>query len=541
MYKIDKNGKTECFHILLYVAFVILMIFVLFSKANLHVDEVYTYLLANSACNSALFDDGVRYEPTENVFRDNLTVNDSRRFDYGNVWKYQENDSHPPLYYALIHTVCSFFPDNFSIWYAGVINVIFALLMLFSARRMILLLTGSKLIRDLLSAAFILSAGFLSAISFLRMYIMAMFFVTWISCLIIREIGKESSWRFYVSIYFSLLFASLTHYYCIAYVAFLSITFGIYLVTARKWKAIGAYCGTVIASLASASLIFPPMLRNIFFSNRGRDTINNLIIGTDPIERLVKYYSLLNQQLFGRWLGYILLSIAFGALCVWLQRREQKTIKQVLSLPKQGSKESDHSEVQLIVRFIVLIIPSVLYFILISKTAPFESDRYIFPIYAVSFVWVLSLVCYLAKKIFDKKVFIAVVCILLGLITSGSLQSSQWPHLHKETDTLLEKASLYPGTDCVCIYNHAWKTQPAFYEISNYKSVTFIGKDNLELLRDDDIQSEKEIIVTLIDIENKDEMIEKIFESCPSLEQYEEIGSYAYGKTYYFYCDTELD
>ena len=540
VYRMKKNSKTDYLHILLYVAFAILMIFVLFSKTNLHVDEVYTYRLANSVCYSNLFEDGVRYEPAEQVFHDSLTANDSRRFDYENVWRYQEKDAHPPLYYALVHTVCSFFPGSFSIWYAGIINIVFALLTLFCARKLFLLLTENKLAQDLLSVAFILSAGVLSAISFLRMYIMAMFFVTWISYLITREIGKASRWKFYVSIFFSLLLASLTHYYCIAYFGFLSIVFVIYLVANRKWKAVGGYCGTVIAALTCASLIFPPMLRNVFFSNRGRETIWNLTSGTDPLERLVKFYGFINQQLFGNFLGYILLAAAFGFLYTRLCRREEKRNQTNHDLVEQICKEPESSESFHAVRFAMLIIPSLLYFLLVSKTAAYQTDRYVFPIYAVCFAWVLSLAFRLARKILDRKVLAAALCGILSLVTIGSLQNSQWPYLYQKTDALLEKASHYKDVDCICIYDTEWKTQPAQYEFSNYRSITFVKKDHLEQLTSSDLQSQKEIIVLLVGIENKEVILKQILDYSSSLDQYRRVGSYAYGSTFYLFEDKDL-
>ena len=47
------------------------------------------------------------------------------RFDYAQVYENQIIDaSHPPLYYALVHTVCSFFPGVFSKWLAYSINVL---------------------------------------------------------------------------------------------------------------------------------------------------------------------------------------------------------------------------------------------------------------------------------------------------------------------------------------------------------------------------------------------------------------------------------
>ena len=38
------------------------------------------------------------------------------RFDYASVYYNQTQDVHPPLFYFLLHTVCSLFPGSFTKW-----------------------------------------------------------------------------------------------------------------------------------------------------------------------------------------------------------------------------------------------------------------------------------------------------------------------------------------------------------------------------------------------------------------------------------------
>lgn len=99
------------------------------------------------------------------------------------VWDNQAGDVHPPLYYAIIHTVCSMFAGKFSIWYAGVVNIFFAVLTLWTVRHLVNELTQSSEAVMWGTVFFVLSEGVLSGVSFFRMYIMAMFevtFVTWL-------------------------------------------------------------------------------------------------------------------------------------------------------------------------------------------------------------------------------------------------------------------------------------------------------------------------------------------------------------------------
>ena len=93
--------------VILVMLFIVQIVFILWSgKYNFHVDEFYTYGLANSIDGmNPVLEDGKRYS-NMGPYEEYLTVDKSGdgRFDYENVWKNQASDVHPPLYYVFIHT-----------------------------------------------------------------------------------------------------------------------------------------------------------------------------------------------------------------------------------------------------------------------------------------------------------------------------------------------------------------------------------------------------------------------------------------------------
>lgn len=223
--------------LVLYGVFLVLMIVTIGNKENYHVDETYSYGLANHQDGIAIsIEDGKKYSDSEEPFLEYLTVNKDHRFDYQNVWENQSKDVHPPLYYALLHTICSLFPGTVSKWYAGSINILFALLTLFVLRKLVLQLTdNNEKIRDVISILFVLSSGILSAISFFRMYIWAMFLVTLLIYLLVKEIGRwEVGLNFYVKLGLVALCGALTHYYCIVFTVFICAVFCVILLLNEK-------------------------------------------------------------------------------------------------------------------------------------------------------------------------------------------------------------------------------------------------------------------------------------------------------------------
>ena len=100
----------------------------LYRKDGRHSDEIWSYGLANSYYQPFVYqragvhiddcqmEDIINTEQwiTGETFRNYITVQPDQRFAYGSVYSNQTLDHHPPLYYALLHTVCSFFPNQFS-------------------------------------------------------------------------------------------------------------------------------------------------------------------------------------------------------------------------------------------------------------------------------------------------------------------------------------------------------------------------------------------------------------------------------------------
>ena len=118
--KID-NKKAGIILSVIIILSLAISTFYMATKQGFHEDELLTYNLANSS--KQLNVDGGWNSPED--FNEYLAVSENDRFDYAQVYENQIIDaSHPPFYYALVHTVCSLFPNVFSKWLAYSINVL---------------------------------------------------------------------------------------------------------------------------------------------------------------------------------------------------------------------------------------------------------------------------------------------------------------------------------------------------------------------------------------------------------------------------------
>ena len=90
----------------IYLAFILIIVFLFSLKTNYFVDELWSYGLANNDdSHIMLVEAGKTYEDPEEPFLEWMTVKEGHRFDYAKVWRNQGNDNHPILYYTLLHTI----------------------------------------------------------------------------------------------------------------------------------------------------------------------------------------------------------------------------------------------------------------------------------------------------------------------------------------------------------------------------------------------------------------------------------------------------
>ena len=199
-----------------------------------------------------------------------------------------------------MHTICSLFPDRFSIWYTGIINIIFALLTLYVIRGLVYELVQSNEAVTLASVIFVFSAGILSSVTFLRMYVMTMFEVALVTLIFVRAAAKGHTWKFYIQVIMISVAGALTHYYFIVYLFFICLFWGVHLLIGRRFRDAGLFMISMILSGGLSIAVFPGMIKHMFLKEgyRGQESIENLtrFSITEYGSRLREFYSFLNES-----------------------------------------------------------------------------------------------------------------------------------------------------------------------------------------------------------------------------------------------------
>lgn len=517
----------------IYVVLIILSIAIISSKKNFHMDEMFSYGLANFVGPSdspkgfvMQPEEGKVYEPAEDAYLEYLTVQPGQGFNARNVWHNQSCDTHPPVYYLLLNFICSLFPRRFSVWYAGIINIIFAVLTLWCVRKIVSEMTHSDSAVLAASLFFVISAGILANMPFLRMYVMTLFFVTFITYLIIKMVKIKDV----IIIALVSILGALTHYFFIVYLFFICLFLEIYLLLKRNYVQAGIFASAMGCAGGVSVIIFPAMLQHMFFGGlygRGPETIDNFTNLSDYSERLKVFYNIINKELFGGCFTYL---AVFGVILIILMcseynRGEGIFVKNRFLIPEAN------------IKWVLLILPSICYFLLVSKIAVYNVDRYIFPIYAVVLIWTVCLLYKTGKYLIRKRYQCMAASILLAIVLVSSWRYCTWDYLYKNTESFLKTAEQYKDVNCVYVYDDSYRVQPSYYEVSKYKSVVFWNVNNMDSMKGRDYCRNKELIVCIINTCDQQAVLNKMLSYCPFLNAYKKLGGHERNTSYYLYGD----
>lgn len=246
-----------------------------------YIDEQWSYAHANSTQGAFLsptidshFNDvnhDISYKWIDGkVFHDYLTVQKDEQFRYAHIWENLEKDVHPPLFYVVLHMVCSFFPDVFNKWLGGSINI------LFFALTLLMLYKLSKLVLqdDVLALMPVFLWGFsnvgIGAAMYLRMYMLQTFFAVGLvyETLLLLEENKVSGKRLGLVYLYSAL-GILTQYNSLIFSFWVAVAGGVVLLCRKNWRLLFGFGGCMLLSAVTLFVIFPDAYDVLLHSQRG--------------------------------------------------------------------------------------------------------------------------------------------------------------------------------------------------------------------------------------------------------------------------------
>lgn len=473
-------------------------------KINFHIDEYFTYALSNK--EDATMPMWPHWEEEKEYVGDDFFLQEhapskEECFDYKKVWENQRKDVHPPLYYVLIHTVCSFFPGVFSKWEGLLVNFLLLLVMDWIVYAIMKKVVKSEWIALIASVVFGFSFISLNMALYIRMYALMTTFALSLLLLFITYFDKKRDGKFYIALFWIALGGALTQYYFLIYMFFVCLTFGIMLLAKKEWKDAGKYIGTLTAVGVACITIFPAMLTQIFGgSDRGQEAFQNVSNLTGVIEKLRDFFNIINREVFGTrfflFAGLTVVCVILGIVKHW-------------KLWEQG-------------KVLLLFLPSaILYSCVVAVIAPYREDRYIMcaaPILLLTAIWITYMFfVHLFQKNQTRNAGILLIGVFLLVFGHNMVQMKWMPtYTYQFMGEKQEKLAEYVDYPVVYVYDNSWTVNDNVVELKKFKSYTFVSSENLERYLSN-IEEEKMILYNETRNDSED-LIQSVIQEKPELQ-----------------------
>ena len=524
-------------------------------KQGYHYDEYYSYYSSNKTYG--LYPSDREWKDTDQIISE-FMVEEGQGFSYGLVKAMQSFDVHPPLYYMILHTICSLFPGSFSKWMGLSLNLFFFgicyLLLLkishhiFDKNQKMVLFTG---------LLFGFQSGVLSGILFIRMY---MLLTVWCMAIILwhSNFWKE---KLHMGIKNSIILMALvflgflTHYYFAVFLFFVCAFTCLYEWWGRKNLKQSILYGTVVCfALGLAVLYYPASLRHIFRGYRGTEATGAFFDLSNTKLRLEFFLQLMNDSVFGGGFWILLLLLLLLIVTVGL-KPEKKWFSAFVK---------EH------LGYCHIFAASAGYFIVVAKTALLnaeEANRYELPVYGFIMMILLGAFYFPSnrfwnllerkrkeqeensdccenvrkKEVWEKKNVMGLTAaagiIFLLAFQWSSLQNGGVQFLYEEDEKNVSWAAGQKDKTIVYCYNpvNEWMIWDESEELMQYEKIYFINLLNEEPVEDKLLLEADEIYLYSSRMDQAQQIMNQLLENNPKIQTKEKIRELLYCDLYRLY------
>ncbi len=504
-----KHRRLILIILLLFIETAVLIFFGV-QKKGMHFDEFFSYFNTNNSYGREAYDRS--WVSSENIKKD-FYVLPGERFNYSRVVELQSYDVHPPVYYLLLHTVCSFMVGTYSMWQGIGLNIFFSLISTIFLYLIINRFTHDDMISALFLLMIILCPGFISNVMFIRMYVLMMMFMSIQTYIHILMEDHKS----FDQIPLRLMIASavitylgfLTHYFYLVFLFFLEIAFILPQLKSLKTgiRPLLKYCALIALSGIAGVISYPACLGQVNSGYRGVEVKGYMTDLSDIGMRLRFFGGLIDRFVLNGSAYFILLLICLLLVTAYFKRSRNKMSEKI-------SEKKISVDTGLMIRN--LMIPTVGYFIVSAKGSLIGDEammRYQLPIYPFILVLTPLIIYKVIVYLFDKRIRITttitlILCMLFIVTELLSLKSGNVYYRYPENENRISICADNHDKTCVYIYNSdnnkyfIWSDADQLWQ---FDEVFFADINNPDTIVDKKINDSDEIIVFISKLDARDD------------------------------------
>ncbi len=316
------------------------------------------------------------------AYQDYISASKNNRFNIASVYYNQRGDVHPPLFYLLLHFLCSIFYGTFSKWFGLSLNILYMLLALILIWKITSRYLGSQIVGYMSIIAYGFSLGFIDTAVFIRMYalftLLALFFFYMNLKLADGEFTFNRKLR--VELILATLLGYMTHYYFVLYAIGVAVVMCIWMACTQKWKSLLSYILTLMGSAVIGIIIWPFSIKHVFFGYRNAGALQALDEKRFYFDKFRWMFEYVFQGIFGghAWVFPVILLLIVAGLGI---ARAKKVPLGIISL---------------------ITIPVLFYTMAVSQIVPYLDGRYVMCSYPFIVMICISGIYYTVRRFCNR-------------------------------------------------------------------------------------------------------------------------------------------
>ena len=506
--RIKDNRISIVSALFLSILVIFLGVFIMSKKEDMDFDEILTFGLANNTFQLDV-EDYREYGGNELLLQ-YAAVKEGEEFNVKNVFFNQKMDTHPPLYYLIVNFISSIRKESFSMWHGLIINIFFMIALFWEMRYLFILVIEDKVLSTIFSLIAFFAYGFVNEIVFIRMYVMLSAISMAFVILIIKRVNtydinrKEQS--FYILFFILCVLGILTQYHFMIIAFYFSVFLGVFLICKKDYKSLLISFVTGLLSITSSVLIFPQMIKHLFGETSLHAINGNQIYSLR--ERMHEIALTLYRSFFG--IGFIpyLIILLFAIILLGIRVNKRKiNYKDIFA--SNGF-------------YFVILVSCIFYYFVIAFTAKYTFARYLYNIYPLIMISLISAVYLLYKNLAPSLKYLSLAVLIMIVITSRL--SAEPFSLNVGNNAFYEFLCNNSSTKILALYRSLdtdgkentqktsmWKLPRPLYTFRDIQSISFVDlSKNNEFFNKDSFLKDEALFLLIYTMEDDDQIIGKV-------------------------------
>ena len=437
-----RNRFVVIFLIIIIVAELIFKVYIDSHKEDFFLDELYSYGLMNYKTAYLFDEENFRENWHDSAYFDEyLIINEDEKGDWKPIYNNQAEDYHPPLYYLLLRVAASFTVGRFTKWTGLILN-----LCIFVLAAITVYFIGKEIFKSKIYALLLVAVYGFSRFSaentlFIRMYQLLELNILLLAYWAVKNYyNRKVKILDMLSLIAITVLGTLTQYYFIFFYLGIFIAEIIRYIRKKQIKNIVKFLLAFIISEILVYLIWPP-----YFEQLTRGSGRNETGGNTFVEKILsfssrqkEYFEILDNNMFNLKVSYLFVFVILVGIIVL-------TVKLIKN---RKSKVCFNKKINM------LLVPTLIYWYIVTKTSQFIALRYILPI----FVIVMIILVYLLKRelaflIKNKKhALIATTAIMIIFLVMPTTKALEYQY--PESKEKIENLEKYKDIPCIYMYTH---------------------------------------------------------------------------------------